>query len=55
MSEYKYKTVPINIRVQEEVKLSIVGLADKEHRSISNMVEKILKEYIAKIQEEKPF
>ena len=46
MSKYEYKTAPINIRVDESIKVAIVEIADSQHRSMSNLIELILKEYI---------
>jgi hypothetical protein len=41
------KKVPISVRVSPELKVFLEGVASKQERSVTNIVERMLREHIA--------
>ena len=42
------KTVPFSMRMDPELKDLLQRLADKDHRSLTNFIEKVLMEYASR-------
>jgi len=51
--KFRNKTETLNLRVTSEVKSALKIAAEKEHRSLANMVESLIYEYINKHELEK--
>jgi metal-responsive CopG/Arc/MetJ family transcriptional regulator len=47
------KSVVVGVRLSQDVKDKLQQLADEEHRSLSNLISKILLDYL-KVKKEKP-
>jgi hypothetical protein len=45
------KTAVLNIRIRPEIKESLKASADGERRSLANMVEVMIEEYVSKVVE----
>ena len=39
-------TEPLSLRINSDLKAKLVAMADKDHRSLNNLIEKILLEYL---------
>ena len=50
---YSMNEIQVNIRMERELKARIEGIAKKEKRSVNNMINVILAEYVEKAEKRK--